>query len=92
MAVHLEGKSLLTLADLSPEEIRYLIDLAREVKRERRAGIVNRRFEGKSLALLFEKRSTRTRAVISCASIRSTRHCRAVTSPISTLASGLIFW
>ncbi|MFO7780481.1 MAG: ornithine carbamoyltransferase [Spirochaetia bacterium] len=67
MSVHLEGKSLLTLADLSPQEIRYLIDLAREVKRERHEGIVNRRFEGKSLALLFEKRSTRTRAAFETA-------------------------
>ncbi|MFW6223711.1 MAG: ornithine carbamoyltransferase [Spirochaetota bacterium] len=67
MAVHLEGKSLLTLADLSPEEIRYLIDLARVVKGERRKGTVHRRFEGKSLALLFEKRSTRTRAAFETA-------------------------
>jgi ornithine carbamoyltransferase len=67
MAVHLKDKSLLTLADLSPAEIRYLIDLARVVKREKRDGSVGRRFEGMSLALLFEKRSTRTRAAFETA-------------------------
>lgn len=67
MAVHLKNKSLLTLADLSPAEIRYLIDLARVVKREKRNEMVGRRFEGMSLALLFEKRSTRTRAAFETA-------------------------
>lgn len=67
MAVNLKQKSLLTLADLSPEEIRYLIDFARFVKRERHEGIVHRRFEGKSLALIFEKRSTRTRCAFETA-------------------------
>ena len=67
MAVDLRNKSLLTLADFSPEEIRYLIDLARTVKRERQEGQFKRRFEGKSLALLFEKRSTRTRCAFETA-------------------------
>jgi ornithine carbamoyltransferase len=67
MAVDLRNKSLLTLADLSPEEIRYLIDLSRRVKRERQQGHPKRRFEGMSLALLFEKRSTRTRCAFETA-------------------------
>ncbi|MFO8063726.1 MAG: ornithine carbamoyltransferase [Spirochaetota bacterium] len=67
MAVDLKHKSLLTLADLSPEEIRYLIDFSRLVKREKHEGIVHRRFEGMSLALLFEKRSTRTRCAFETA-------------------------
>jgi ornithine carbamoyltransferase len=47
--------------DFSSEEIRTILDLAVELKREKRRGIVKSRFRGKSLAMLFEKRSTRTR-------------------------------
>lgn len=67
MAVDLRQKSLLTLADFSPEEIRFLIDLARVVKRERQQGSFPRRFEGRTIALLFEKRSTRTRCAFETA-------------------------
>ena len=61
MAVNLKGRSLLTLMDYQPEEIRFLLDLSHKVKREKRGGKRLRRFRGKTLALLFEKRSTRTR-------------------------------
>ncbi|MFW5843384.1 MAG: ornithine carbamoyltransferase [Spirochaetota bacterium] len=61
------GQSLLTLLDLSPEEILSLLDTADRVKRERRAGEVHRRFEGKTMALIFEKRSTRTRCAFETA-------------------------
>ena len=61
MAVNLKGRSLITLMDYSPEEIRYLLDIAHQVKREARARERHRRFEGMTLAMLFEKRSTRTR-------------------------------
>ena len=62
-----KGKSLLTLADCCPGDIRYLLDLSRTVKKEKRAGKVTRRFEGKTLALIFEKRSTRTRCAFETA-------------------------
>jgi len=61
MGVNLKGRSLLTLLDYTPEEIRYLLDLSRQVKAESRAKEKHRRFEGMTLAMLFEKRSTRTR-------------------------------
>jgi ornithine carbamoyltransferase len=61
MAVKLKGRSLLTLKDFSSEEIRHLLDLSHRVKKERRSGKISQRFRGKTLALLFEKRSTRTR-------------------------------
>ena len=61
MAVNLTGKSLISLKDYSYDEIRYLMDLALEVKKERKANIRKQRFTGMTLALLFEKRSTRTR-------------------------------
>ena len=41
MAVHLRGRSLLTLMDLTPEEIRYLLDLAHDLKSKKRLGITN---------------------------------------------------
>ncbi|MDR3201483.1 MAG: ornithine carbamoyltransferase, partial [Spirochaetales bacterium] len=62
-----KGKSLLSLADFSAEEIRWLLDLSHTVKKERRSGAVTRRFEGKTIALIFEKRSTRTRCAFETA-------------------------
>lgn len=56
-----KGRSLLTLADYSPAEIQYLIDTAKKYKALKKAGTPHREHEGKSIALLFEKTSTRTR-------------------------------
>ncbi len=67
MAFNMKGRSLLTLKDWSPEEIFFLLDLSRQLKRERRAGVIHQRFLGKTLALLFEKRSTRTRCAFETA-------------------------
>jgi ornithine carbamoyltransferase len=67
MAFNLKGRSLLTLKDYSPEEMTFLLELSHQVKRERRAGNLTRRFLGKTLALLFEKRSTRTRCAFETA-------------------------
>ncbi|HJF65907.1 MAG TPA: ornithine carbamoyltransferase [Slackia equolifaciens] len=61
MGVNLSGKSLLTLLDFSAEEINYLLDLARDFKNMKRAGVPHRYLEGKNIVLLFEKTSTRTR-------------------------------
>ena len=67
MSVILKGRSLLTWLDYSAEEIRYVLDLAKKVKTERKSGAVFQRFTGKTLALLFEKRSTRTRCAFETA-------------------------
>jgi len=67
MSVSLFGRSLLTLLDYTPEEIQYLLKLAKKAKDDAKSGKVNRRFEGKTLALLFEKRSTRTRCAFETA-------------------------
>ena len=67
MTVNLKGRSLLTLKDWTPEEVRFVLDLSRRVKKERDAGKRPRRFEGSTLALLFEKRSTRTRCAFETA-------------------------
>lgn len=55
------GQDFLTLADWSPAQIRSLIDLAVELKRKQKLGIPHQYLKGKSLGLIFEKSSTRTR-------------------------------
>ena len=65
--VQLKGRSLLTWLDFEVDEIRYLLDLSKTVKAESRRGETHRRFTGKTIALLFEKRSTRTRCAFETA-------------------------
>jgi ornithine carbamoyltransferase len=69
MALNLKGRSLLTLKDYTPEEIRYLLDLAHDLKGKKRAGIQGNMLKGKHIVLLFEKTSTRTRCAfeVACA-------------------------
>ncbi len=67
MSVNLKGKSFLTLMDLSPAEIRYLLNLARDLKSKKRAGVQDNALEGKNIALIFEKTSTRTRCAFEVA-------------------------
>ena len=57
----LKGRSFLTLKDFTPEEIDYLLDLATELKKKKKAGIIGDTMKGKNVALIFEKPSTRTR-------------------------------
>ena len=61
MAVNLKGRSLLTLKDFSKAEIEYLLDLSKDLKQKKRMGIKGSLLEGKNIALIFEKPSTRTR-------------------------------
>ncbi|MBE5784904.1 MAG: ornithine carbamoyltransferase [Clostridiales bacterium] len=67
MPVNLKGRSLLTLKDFTPQEIRYLLDLSHDLKSKKRAGIKNNLLEGKNVVLLFEKTSTRTRCAFEVA-------------------------
>ena len=59
--MNLKGKDFLKLLDFSPAEIEGLIDLAADLKAKKKAGIAHRYCEGKNIALIFEKTSTRTR-------------------------------
>ncbi|TQR99336.1 ornithine carbamoyltransferase [Paenibacillus ottowii] len=59
--VNLKGRDFLELDDYSPEEIQYLIELAIEIKRKHKNGEVYQPLKGKTLGLIFEKSSTRTR-------------------------------
>ncbi len=62
MPMNLKGRSFLTLMDFTPEEIRYLLDLAANLKAKKKSGILDEPLlRGKNVALLFEKTSTRTR-------------------------------
>ncbi|PPJ44477.1 ornithine carbamoyltransferase, partial [Rhizobium sp. KAs_5_22] len=61
MAVNLKGRSFLKLLDFTPREIRYLLDLSRDLKRAKYAGTEQKMMEGKNIVLLFQKDSTRTR-------------------------------
>ncbi len=61
MARNIRGRHFLKLLDYTPEEIRYLLDLAKEFKRMKRNGEPHRYLTGKNIVLLFEKTSTRTR-------------------------------
>ncbi len=61
LAVNLKGRDFLTLADYTPEEIKYLIDLGIDLKRKLKAGETYHPLKGKSLGMIFEKSSTRTR-------------------------------
>ena len=59
--MNLQGRHFLTLKDFTQEEIRYMLDTAKELKEKKKKGIVEKPFEGKNIALIFEKTSTRTR-------------------------------
>ena len=59
--MNLKGKHFLTLLDFTPEEITGLLDLAADLKAKKKAGIAHDTHKGKSIALIFEKTSTRTR-------------------------------
>jgi ornithine carbamoyltransferase len=67
MPVNLKGRSLLTLKDFTPEEIRYLLDLSHDLKAKKRAGIKGDLLAGRNIVLLFEKTSTRTRCAFEVA-------------------------
>lgn len=59
--VNLKGRDYLTLADFSREEIWYLLELARDLKKKQKSGITHELLKGKTLAMIFQKASTRTR-------------------------------
>ena len=65
--MNLKGRHFLKLMDYTPEEIIYLVDLAEKLKRQKKEGILHRHHEGKNIALIFEKTSTRTRCAFEVA-------------------------
>lgn len=61
MGFNLRNHSLLALKDFAPRDVRFLLDLAKELKRSKYAGNEIPRLRGKNIILIFEKASTRTR-------------------------------
>lgn len=67
MAFNLRNRNFLKMLDFTPREIRYLLDLARDLKRAKYAGTEQQHLKGKNVALIFEKTSTRTRCAFEVA-------------------------
>jgi len=67
MAFNVHNHNLLTLLDYSPRQLRYLLDLARDLKRAKYTGTERQHLKGKNIALIFEKSSTRTRCAFEVA-------------------------
>ncbi len=75
MKNNLKGKSFLTLKDFTQEEIKYLLNLSRDLKYKKRCGIEGKLLERKNIALLFEKSSTRTKCAFEVAILDEGGHC-----------------
>ena len=69
MGINLRGRSFLKLLDFTSEDIRYLLDLSKELKDKKRNGVEHRYLKGKNIVLLFEKTSTRTRSAFEVAGL-----------------------
>ena len=67
MSFNLRNRSLLDLKDFSPRDVRYLLNMAAELKRAKASGTEQAQLKGKNIALIFEKASTRTRCAFEVA-------------------------
>ena len=64
--LNLKGRSFLTLKDFTPREIQTMLETAKQLKNNKLTGVSNKNHKGKTIALLFEKASTRTRCAFVC--------------------------
>ena len=69
MPVNLKDRHFLRLLDYEPEEIKYLLDLAEELKKAKKEGTEKQYLKGQNIALIFEKASTRTRCAFEVAAL-----------------------
>ncbi len=74
MAFNLKNRHFLKLLDFTPEEIKFLIDLAISLKKAKYSGTEQPRLKGKNIALIFEKASTRTRCAFEVAAYDQGAH------------------
>jgi len=74
MAFNLRNRSFLKLLDFTPEEIRYLLQLSKDLKLAKYAGTEQPRLKGKNIVLLFEKDSTRTRCAFEVGALDQGAH------------------
>ena len=61
MAINMKGKDLISIADLTLEEIYEIFDVSKSLKEKKYTGEPHRLLDGKTLGMIFTKRSTRTR-------------------------------
>lgn len=71
----IKGKNFLKLLDYTPEQMEYLLDLAAQLKAQKKQGIPHPLCQGKNVALIFEKTSTRTRCAFEVAAYDLGMHC-----------------
>lgn len=74
MGFNLRNRNFLKLLDFTPKEMQYMLDLARDLKRAKYAGTEQKTLEGKNIALIFEKSSTRTRCAFETAAYDQGAH------------------
>jgi ornithine carbamoyltransferase len=74
MPYNLRNRNFLKLLDFKPEEIKFLLDLASDLKKAKNAGTEQQRLKGKNIALIFEKASTRTRCAFEVAALDQGAH------------------
>lgn len=74
MGFNLRNRSFTTLLDFSPREIRFLLDLAADLKAAKYGGYEQQRMKGKNIAVIFEKTSTRTRVAFEVAAYDQGAH------------------
>lgn len=74
MPVNLHNRHFLKLLDFTPEEIRFMLGLAADLKKAKNAGTEQPRLQGKNIALIFEKSSTRTRCAFEVAALDQGAH------------------
>jgi ornithine carbamoyltransferase len=74
MSYNLHNRSFLKLLDFNPGEIKYLLDLAADLKKAKKEGIEKPMLKGKNIALIFEKTSTRTRCSFEVAALDQGAH------------------
>ena len=74
MPFNLQNRHFLKLEDFTTEEIRFLIDLSRQLKAAKYGGYEEQRLKGKNIALIFEKTSTRTRCAFEVAAYDQGAH------------------
>jgi ornithine carbamoyltransferase len=74
MAIDLHNRNFLKLLDFTPDEIGYLLDLAAKLKEAKKNGTEKHTLNGKNIALIFEKASTRTRCAFEVAAYDQGAH------------------
>ncbi|MFA6119669.1 MAG: ornithine carbamoyltransferase [Parachlamydiales bacterium] len=80
MPVNLKGRSFLTLKDFSPKEIHYLLNLSKDLKSNKRIGAKGKLLKGKSVVLIFDKPSTRTRCAFEVGAAQEGAHVTFLTN------------